>query len=76
MRGRIDRAKKALSVTFPNGSKVPEVVIGAGGREEEMKRERRRRAADGVLYWQKEVARLEKVEMETIKGKPSNRKRR
>ena len=75
MRSRIDRAKKALSVTFPTG-KVPDVILGTGGKEEEMKRERRRRAADGVLYWQKEVARLEKVERETIKSKSSGKKRR
>jgi hypothetical protein len=35
------------------------VVVGTGGKEEEEKREKRRRATDGVLYWQKEVARLE-----------------
>ena len=59
MRGRIDRAKKAMSVSFPSGNKVAGVIVGAGGKEEEKRRERRRRAADGVIYWQKEVARLE-----------------
>jgi hypothetical protein len=59
MRRGIDRAKKAMSATFPSNTKVVGVVVGAGGREEEKRRERRRRAADGVIYWQKEVARLE-----------------
>jgi hypothetical protein len=40
---------------------MPNVVIGIGGREL-LLRERRRRAVDGVLYWQKEVARLEAAE--------------
>jgi hypothetical protein len=44
---------------------IPNVVIGIGGREELILRERRRRAVDGVLYWQKEVARLEAAEAPT-----------
>ena len=74
MRSRIDRAKRVLSVTFPNGTKVPEVVVGAGGKEEEMKRERLRRATDGVIYWQKEVARLRKVE-NGLTDTPSKKRR-
>jgi hypothetical protein len=41
---------------------MPNVVVGIGGKEEAEMRERRRRAVDGVLYWQKEVARLESFE--------------
>ena len=71
MRGRIDRAKKAMSVALPTGQgRPPSVVVGIGGKDEEEKRERRRRAADGVLYWQKEVARLQAEQsaaMATIK---------
>ena len=61
MKGKLDRAKKAMSVVvLPTGhARLPSVVIGTGGKEEEEKRERRRRAVDGVLYWQKEVQRLE-----------------
>jgi hypothetical protein len=52
----MSRARKAMSVSLGN---MPNVVVGIGGREELAMRERRRRAVDGVLYWQKEVARLE-----------------
>jgi hypothetical protein len=55
----MSRAAKAMSVSL--GS-MPNVVIGIGGREELESRERRRRAVDGVLYWQREVERLEAVE--------------
>ncbi|ODO12011.1 hypothetical protein I350_00795 [Cryptococcus amylolentus CBS 6273] len=58
---RMTRARKAMSVTGLGGlapGKIANVVIGAGGREEEERRERRRKATDGVLYWQREVARL------------------
>jgi hypothetical protein len=44
---------------------MPNVVVGLGGREEMILRERRRRAVDGVLYWQKEVARLEAAEVQS-----------
>jgi len=44
-------------------SHMPNVVVGLGGREEMILRERRRRAVDGVLYWQKELARLEAAEV-------------
>ena len=58
----MNRARKAMSVSLAN---MPNVVIGIGGREELVLRERRRRAVDGVLYWQKEVARLEAVEIKS-----------
>jgi hypothetical protein len=61
LKGKIDRARKAMSMI--NG--MPGVVVGHGGKEEEVKRERRRRAVDGVLYWQKQVARLEALETPT-----------
>ena len=62
LKGKIDRAEKAMSIM--NG--IPGVVVGYnGGKEEEMTRERRRRAVDGVLYWQKQVARLEALETPT-----------
>ncbi|WVQ97333.1 hypothetical protein IAU59_004444 [Kwoniella sp. CBS 9459] len=76
MRDRIHtRARKAMSVAgFPgysashshsssygsSASKMNGMVVGIGGKEEEERRERRRKAADGVLYWQREVAKLEK----------------
>ncbi|WVR05840.1 hypothetical protein IAU60_002866 [Kwoniella sp. DSM 27419] len=71
------RAKRAMSIVGfsaltqpaqPMGSlgsataKTSAVVLGTGGREEEMRRERRRKAVDGVLYWQREVMRLEDQE--------------
>ena len=46
-------------------SHMPNVVVGLGGKDEVILRERRRRAVDGVLYWQKEVARLEAAEVST-----------
>jgi hypothetical protein len=58
----MSRARKAMSVSL---SHMPNVVVGLGGREEMILRERRRRAVDGVLYWQKEVARLEAAEVAT-----------
>ena len=58
-KAKVDRARKAMSVSLTG---MPNVVVGCGGREEMELRERRRRAADGVLYWQKEVARLEALE--------------
>jgi len=67
MRGKLDRAKKAMSDAMPGAGRVPAVVIGAGGKEEEARREKRRRATDGVLYWQREVARLEEEEEPTKK---------
>ena len=65
-----DRARKAMSISLQSNSNqgqreaVPNVVIGVGGAEEELARERRRKVADGVLYWQKQVARLEQEEQE------------
>jgi len=59
LKAKMSRARKAMSVSLGN---MPNVVIGIGGREELVLRERRRRAVDGVLYWQKEVARLEVAE--------------
>lgn len=58
-KAKVDRARKAMSVSLTG---MPNVVVGIGGKEEMELRERRRRAADGVLYWQKEVARLEALE--------------
>jgi hypothetical protein len=58
MRGRIHRAVRAMSVALPSGTRIPGVVVGVGGKEDEARRERVRRANDGVLYWQREVARL------------------
>jgi hypothetical protein len=34
-------------------------ALNVGGAKEEQMRERRRRATDGLIYWQKEIARLE-----------------
>ncbi|ORY24706.1 hypothetical protein BCR39DRAFT_472088, partial [Naematelia encephala] len=62
MRGRLDRAKKSMSVALTSNNWSTGVVVGAGGQEEEEKRERRRRAADGVIYWQRQVANLEMEE--------------
>ncbi|WWC66371.1 uncharacterized protein I206_100272 [Kwoniella pini CBS 10737] len=73
-----NRARKAISFTgFPNyhqnqnnslingNGKVPNVVIGLGNnKEEEEKREKRRKAADGIVYWQREIQRLEREERE------------
>lgn len=60
-----DRAARALSMVLPRKHpKLEGVVLGAGGEEEEERREKRRRAVDGVLHWQKEVARLEAEERE------------
>ncbi|WRT64087.1 uncharacterized protein IL334_001016 [Kwoniella shivajii] len=61
------RAKKAMSYTgFPGykfNGKVPNVVLGINGsKEEEDIRDRRRKAADGVIYWQREVERLDREE--------------
>lgn len=61
--GVLGKAAKAWNAITPS-SKVPGVVLGLGGEEEEEKRERRRRAADGVLHWQREVARLEAEEQQ------------
>ncbi|ODO07528.1 hypothetical protein L198_01107 [Cryptococcus wingfieldii CBS 7118] len=58
---KMTRARKAMSVTGLGGlapGKIASVVIGTGGKEEEERHERRRKATDGVLYWQREVARL------------------
>lgn len=72
--GRMDRARKALSIHMPstgsiktmiynpNAGSVPSVIMALSGEEEEMKRERRRKVADGVLHWQKEVQRLRDIE--------------
>ncbi|WVQ71223.1 hypothetical protein IAR50_000748 [Cryptococcus sp. DSM 104548] len=60
-KSKMGRARKAMSVTGFAGlgqGKIAGVVVGAGGKEEEERRERRRKATDGVLYWQREVARL------------------
>jgi hypothetical protein len=65
------RARKAMSVSL--GS-MPNVVIGIGGKEELLSRERRRRAVDGVLYWQREVERLEALDKATTVG-PTHSKR-
>ena len=54
IRDRINRARQAMN----QYGKVPGVALTAEGKEEDERRERRKRAADGVLYWQKEVARL------------------
>lgn len=70
MRGKIDRAVKAMSVALPSGTKIPGVVVGVlGGKEEEERRERVRRANDGVLFWQREVARLSAEEQMTAKSR-------
>jgi len=73
MKNRMFRAKRVMSVALPSGvgmniglgglNRSGSVVVGTGGREEKQQREKRRRAADGVLYWQKEVARLESEEI-------------
>ncbi|WWC58575.1 uncharacterized protein I303_101118 [Kwoniella dejecticola CBS 10117] len=69
------RARKAMSFTgFPNyhapsvggGGKVPNVVLGLGNKEEEERREKRRKAADGIVYWQREIDRLEREERERM----------
>lgn len=79
----MDRARKALSMSMPGKSASANVnmnvVIGAGDEAEQKRRERRRRAADGVLYWQREVARLEAQEQaqtETVKRKDGKVRRR
>lgn len=59
LKAKVNRARKAMSVSL---SAMPNVVVGIGGKEEAEIRERRRRAVDGVLFWQKEVARLEAIE--------------
>jgi len=59
MKSRMDRARKAISMGY---GRVPGVVLAVGGKEEDKRMERRRWAVDGVLYWQKEVARLECAE--------------
>lgn len=60
----LTRARKAMSIVIPGAAhdghgRVPNVVVGHGGEEEQVAREKRRKAVDGVLYWQREVARLE-----------------
>ncbi|ORX34137.1 hypothetical protein BD324DRAFT_166569 [Kockovaella imperatae] len=70
MRGKFDRAKKAMSVALP--ARMPSVVVGAGGKEEEERREKRRRAVDGVIYWQKMV---EKLEQEQAAARQTARRR-
>ncbi|CAD6581682.1 MAG: hypothetical protein TREMPRED_003065 [Tremellales sp. Tagirdzhanova-0007] len=55
IKDRMKWARKAMN----QYGKVPSAVLAAEGTEEEERRERRRRAVDGVLYWQKEVARLD-----------------
>ena len=67
MKKRLDRAVKAMSIALPHNTKIPGVIVGTGGKEDELKRERMRRANDGVLYWQKEVARLTAESQEVIK---------
>ncbi|KAK4685360.1 hypothetical protein P7C73_g4796, partial [Tremellales sp. Uapishka_1] len=57
MKGRMSRASKMM-VGHRASISLNGVHLGLGGKEEMENRERRRRAADGVLYWQKEVARL------------------
>jgi hypothetical protein len=69
----MSRAKKAMSVSLAH---MPNVVIGIGGREELVLRERRRRAVDGVLYWQKEVARLERLEVKPTTAMGTGKKGR
>jgi hypothetical protein len=66
LKGKMSRARKAMSVSL---SHMPNVVVGLGGRDEMILRERRRRAVDGVLCWQKEVARLEAAEVSTSQKK-------
>ncbi|OXM80685.1 hypothetical protein C364_01702 [Cryptococcus neoformans Bt63] len=64
------RARKAISITALGAlghQKIASVVLGAGGKEEEHQRQKTRRAADSVLYWQKEVARLEELDKGTRK---------
>ena len=62
LKGRMgERARKAVSVVVVKGShgRAPSVVLGGYDEEDVKIRERRRRAADGVLFWQREVGRLE-----------------
>jgi hypothetical protein len=76
-RGLRERARRTLSISFNPQAQaaqervehaaVPNVVIGVGGEEEEQMRERRRKVADGVLYWQKQVAKLEQEERDEVK---------
>ncbi|OXB38506.1 hypothetical protein LQV05_002668 [Cryptococcus neoformans] len=64
------RARKAISITALGAlghQRIASVVLGAGGKEEEHQRQKIRRAADSVLYWQKEVARLEELDKGTRK---------
>ncbi|WVW82222.1 hypothetical protein I302_104228 [Kwoniella bestiolae CBS 10118] len=72
--GLRNRAKKAMSMSFSSNplqnynlnGKVPNVVLGLGlnSKEEEERREKRRKASDGVIYWQREIDRLEREEKE------------
>lgn len=59
MKGRMDRARKTMSVGY---GRMPSF-----GKEEEEKHERRTRVAEGVMYWGKEVARLEPEEVKGIR---------
>lgn len=59
IRGKMERAKQSVLALNGSAKMGMGVVIGAGGKEEEDRRERFRRASDGVLFWQKEVGRLE-----------------
>lgn len=70
--GRMDRARKAMSIAMPSAGTlgrmgsmqgpVPTVVMTLSGEEENAKMDWRRKVADGVLHWQKEVQRLRDVE--------------
>ena len=55
MKGRFDRARRAITVGY---GRTPSLV----GKENEDKTARVRRAAEGIVYWQKEVIRLEEQE--------------
>ena len=64
---RAQPQSQAQAAAGEGAGAIPNVVIGVGGAEEEEMRERRRKVADGVLYWQKQVARLEQEEVEEMK---------
>ncbi|EIW72704.1 hypothetical protein TREMEDRAFT_25723, partial [Tremella mesenterica DSM 1558] len=73
-KSRMARARKVMSVVGVVGhSRTPSVVVGYGNEEEMKRRERRRKAADGVLYWQKEVERLE-AEEKRLQGTTKRRR--
>lgn len=57
--GQIERAKRAMKASR---DAMPGVILGYGGKEEMRLAERRSKAANGVLYWQKQVARLQALE--------------